>query len=863
MINSKTDNLCGHTVSVRTRKIRAVQLELLQVFKEFCNAHQLCYYLWSGSLLGAVRHQGFIPWDDDVDVAMPREDYETFKRLAASELNEPYTIHTNENDPGIFRGGMCRLRNSSTMGVEYWEIGGSRNWGIWIDILALDYVYEDAEKRNAQLRKIAIYKRLCLIQTYGEERPEFQTLSRMKKYAYRMIIKHEGREKLLKSYEEACAACPREEGYYIRPFTAAFNADNYQVFYRKDFDEVVQLSFEGCWFAAPAGYDRLLGMMMGKYMEYPSEELRAPRHTGIFDPETPYQIYRHRLTETFSGAEGKTIVIFGAGNMFEDYMRRFGGRFRPAYIIDNGREKWGKSIHGIMVCGPEKLLEIPKDRLRIIICNIYYREIALQLKKMGFDEYYLHIENVYWLNDILFPARLEKKEEAGKQGLVLKELKADIGGGVGLKLSPDTGMIESGDDTWMATYRIYYAWAGSYLKLNDDTYRYGVATYNAEVNGTYIYTYCYQKEENWTTYNHDYQESQLRGGNYYFGDDRYFRVCLRRADGAPIPADAGTHLENIISFVSMDKVSQTKTFFADEIRDTATKVLKKKKKGKTLTLAVLADTHYTVGGYWEDSLHNMQSVHEQAGFDAVVHLGDITDGMVPSALTEEYVHHVTSGLESMGTPVYLVQGNHDSNYFSGNPEVMDEDEQFNLYQSGLPADVARDGKSFWYYVDRPDLKLRILFLTSFDHREKVRYGFPEKELEWVERTLAVTPDGYSVLVFAHVPPLPAIHYWSDEIRNGEELINIMESHNRSGHRIMAYVHGHNHADQIYGKRDFPIISLGCNKCEYFVDKKPEGAVAYERKPGTVSQDLWDVMVINPEEDKIDFIRFGAGEDKHI
>ena len=168
MINSETGNLCGHTVSVRTRKIWAVQLELLQVFKEFCNAHGLCYYLWSGSLLGAVRHQGFIPWDDDVDVAMPREDYETFKRLAVSELSEPYMLHTNENDPGIFRGGMCRLRNSSTTGAEYWEINGSRNWGIWIDILALDYVYEDAENRNAQLRKIAIYKRLCLIQTYGE-----------------------------------------------------------------------------------------------------------------------------------------------------------------------------------------------------------------------------------------------------------------------------------------------------------------------------------------------------------------------------------------------------------------------------------------------------------------------------------------------------------------------------------------------------------------------------------------------------------------------------------------------------------------------------------------------------------------------
>ena len=133
----------------------------------------------------------------------------------------------------------------------------------------------------------------------------------------------------------------------------------------------------------------------------------------------------------------------------------------------------------------------------------------------------------------------------------------------------------------------------------------------------------------------------------------------------------------------------------------------------------------------------------------------------------------------------------------------------------------------------------------------------------MERTLAETPDGYSVLVFAHVPPLPEIHYWSDKIRNGEELINILESHNRGGHRIMAYVHGHNHADQIYGKRDFAIISLGCNKCEYFMDKKPEGAIVYERKLETVSQDLWDVMVINPEENQIDFIRFGAGEDKHI
>lgn len=855
-MNLYDETICGYVVSSKMKRIWAVHLDLLQVFKNLCEKYNLRYYMWSGTLLGSVRHQGFIPWDDDVDVAMPRADYDRFQELAKAELKEPYFLQTDENDPGTFLGGLCRLRNSNTTGVEFRDVERIANWGIWIDILALDYVYEDDVMRQNQIRKIAIIKRLCLIQTYGEGRPEFQMLSPLKKRAYRMIIKHEGRKKLLERYREACSQCPEEEGYFVKSFTAAFDVNEYQLFYRKDFDETVPLPFEDLTLPAPVGYERFLGMMNGKYMEFPVEELRMPHHRGMFDPDMPYREYQHRLAETFQGAEGKKIVIFGAGNMLEDYMRRYGERFRPAFIVDNDRSKWGKCIHGIMVHTPEKLKEIPKETLRVIVCNIYYREIERQLKELGVEDYYLYIEVPGNLHDILFVIGQNKGKELQKTGLCQVPLEVER-----CKcIDSATGKIIPADESWMSTFFLYRARKGSVLTLLNSQYQYAIATYASQVDGTYIYTYCYQEEENWTAYNHDYSENSLRSYNYTFQDERYFRVSLRRRDGASISQREAEGIDKILQYSTQEVPYEGRDCFAEEIRETATEVLKKKMAGRTLTLGVIADTHYTAGGTWEDTIYNLQGVQNQAGFDGIVHLGDITDGMVPKKMTEKYADKVLGDLEKLQVPIYPVIGNHDSNYFR-NSEPFDEEEQFQLYGPRRDNEAVRNKSTLWYYVDKKDLKLRMLFLASFDPLEKVRYGFPEDELVWVEETLSDIPEGYSVLIFAHVPPLPEIHYWSNEIRNGEKMIEILENYHRTpGRHVLAYVHGHNHTDQIYRKRAFPIISLGCNKCEYFVDKKPAGACTPERKLYTVTQDLWDVMVITPEKQSIEFVRFGAGKD---
>ena len=120
-------------------------------------------------------------------------------------------------------------------------------------------------------------------------------------------------------------------------------------------------------------------------------------------------------------------------------------------------------------------------------------------------------------------------------------------------------------------------------------------------------------------------------------------------------------------------------------------------------------------------------------------------------------------------------------------------------------------------------------------------------MQWLQRVLDETPDGYKVLIFGHDAPLAELDYWAEDIRNGERIMNILEKyHEMEGREVLAYIHGHTHADYVYDKRSFPIISVGCSKVEYFPDKKPEGSTRYMRKLGDVTQDLWDVLVVTPK-----------------
>ncbi len=104
-----------------------------------------------------------------------------------------------------------------------------------------------------------------------------------------------------------------------------------------------------------------------------------------------------KLTGMFEGSKGKKIILFGSGMMFEDYMKKWGSRYRPAFLVDNDENKWGRSRMGIEIREPEKILEIPEEKRHLIICSFYYKEIEKQLREMGITEYRVYVQKLEWI----------------------------------------------------------------------------------------------------------------------------------------------------------------------------------------------------------------------------------------------------------------------------------------------------------------------------------------------------------------------------------------------------------------------------------------------------------------------------------
>ena len=449
----------------------------------------------------------------------------------------------------------------------------------------------------------------------------------------------------------------------------------------------------------------------------------------------------------------------------------------------------------------------------------------------------------------------------GERVRIMSEIRMHIGKAI----DAESGMIRDGEDTVMSSVLFYYVGRGARIRMKDTAYEYAYAFYTTRWQEDYIYSYLYQEEQNWS----DYEKGLSTIGAGYTKEETrleqegYIRLSIRKTDGSPL-SEADLQIDRLMELEAGEETAHIlkKHDVQREIRQCVDTV-QTYRSGSSLVFTLLADTHMTVNGTWKDTAATMKAVDDEVHPDAIIHLGDLTDGILSREYCRHYADIAWQDMKSICPKVYMTVGNHDTNYFRGNPDLLTEEEIYDYYLTDVEAGGKERGR-LWYYDDYEDRKLRLYFLHSYDFHEPLRYGFPAEEIEWLMQSLHTLPEEYRVIVFSHEAPIARLDYWASEVRNGEKLLEELEAwHSAHGRRIMAFIHGHTHADYVYEERAFPIVSIGCSKCEYFTDKKPEGAVTYRRVRHTVTQELWDTLIVDTAENTLRFVRFGAGPDREI
>ena len=263
------------------KKIQRIEVNSLKVLDEACNKLGICYFVYGGTLIGAVRHKGFIPWDDDLDVAMPRNDYMRFVYEAAKILPEEYylqTPYTDKKTPFPY----SKLRLKGTEYIEYINHRIDIEKGIYIDIYPIDNIPDsDSEyiKMHKEYAKIA--KRYVLRQCpYPSS--QGKGITRKIKNIARFVLSHIMKvipqkyfigkiDGIMTRYNHVQTE-RKGNLFYPRPANVFYNLFPLQ-------DGV----FEGMPVKLPGDWDRHLRLRYGNYMEFPPEEERIGHIPYILD----------------------------------------------------------------------------------------------------------------------------------------------------------------------------------------------------------------------------------------------------------------------------------------------------------------------------------------------------------------------------------------------------------------------------------------------------------------------------------------------------------------------------------------------------------------------------------------------------
>ena len=284
----------GYQVTAKMKKVWAVELDLLSEFQRVAKKYDIKYIANGGTMLGAVRHGGFIPWDDDIDLMMMRDEYDKLCEIAPKEFHHPYFFQTEYTDPGVLRCH-AQLRNSETTAILNDEKNGHFhfNQGIFIDIFPLDAVPDDNHLFESTsvvaMRYFNHMDRLASISVHYKK-DNFSWKHFIKAFLHAIgnpFFSYLTRY-YFKKYEKICK---RFNGIRTQKISLYCWGYKYKKLHRsrKDHEETIMMPYEFLEVPVCKNYDHALTEIFGDWHKF---VIGSSIHGNVFfDTEKPYTKY--------------------------------------------------------------------------------------------------------------------------------------------------------------------------------------------------------------------------------------------------------------------------------------------------------------------------------------------------------------------------------------------------------------------------------------------------------------------------------------------------------------------------------------------------------------------------------------------
>lgn len=283
---SDTDN---RSDKLDIRILQDKMLEILLYFDRFCRDNGLMYYLCGGGLIGAVRHNGFIPWDDDIDLFMPRSDYERLATIWNQRADTSRYVYCRTDCYHVYHDGGASIRDVNTTEINRHSINEDICHGIALEIMPIDGCPKSPIKRVWQLYNAFVFS-LFNVQRLPDNKGKFFRVAAG--LAYTLIRSKKLRYHIWKRAEQRMSRYSWDECTEVTELIGSIKGMLLR-HPKSDFDSVVYLDFEGHPIPVMAGYRSYLTKIWGDYMQLPPIEQRVAKHDTVYLSTTePYAQFK-------------------------------------------------------------------------------------------------------------------------------------------------------------------------------------------------------------------------------------------------------------------------------------------------------------------------------------------------------------------------------------------------------------------------------------------------------------------------------------------------------------------------------------------------------------------------------------------